>query len=112
LEFVTEHGDRRCVPLVLTKHAGLRVRDAEAIDLFDVLPISAEDAVVAGRSLMDVHLPGPGPGSLRKLAALPTDHRFSHHVVVMASARLNGGYAVLQVDNRPSASTSRGPGPR
>jgi len=83
----------------LTNHSALRGRDAESIDLFDVLPIGPADAVVAGRSLLDVHMPGPGPGALHELAPVPADHGFGRHVVGMAIARLEGGYAVLQVNN-------------
>ena len=81
----------------LTKHSALTTRDAESIDLSDVLPIGPADAVVAGQSLLDVHMPGlNGRGSLHKLAVLPSDHGFSRHVVVKAIARPNGEYTVLQ----------------
>lgn len=84
----------------LTGHSAVRTSDAEAIDLFDVLPTGPADAVVAGRSLMDAHLPGSGvSGSLHELAALPSGRGFRHHVVVTAIIRLDGGYAVLQVNN-------------
>ncbi|HYK33994.1 MAG TPA: hypothetical protein VEV63_18625 [Streptosporangiaceae bacterium] len=84
----------------LTEHSSLRTSDAEAIDLFDVLPIGPADAVVAGRSLMDLHMPGfGGTGSLRDLAALPTDHGFARHVIAMAISRLGSRYAALQVNN-------------
>ena len=84
----------------LTSHSGLRAGDAESIDLFDVLPIGPADAVVAGRNLMDVHMPAAGgPGSLSELATLPTDHGFGRHVVAMAIAQLGGRYAALQANN-------------
>jgi hypothetical protein len=84
----------------LTSHSGLGSRDAESIDLFDVLPIGPADAVVAGRGLMNVHMPAAGGwGSLHELAALPTDHGFRPFVVYPAVAGLNGGYAVLQVND-------------